>query len=75
MPNVSVTGHSILGIDIGSVSLYIVQIDKDGTILRRFSHFHKGNIRDAFSEAGKVFDLSRVNASAFNLELLAGDLP
>jgi predicted CoA-substrate-specific enzyme activase len=64
MPKVSLTGHSVLGIDIGSVSLYIVQINTDGTILRRFSHFHKGNIREAFSEAAKIFDLSQVEAVA-----------
>ena len=45
---------SVLGIDIGSVSLYIVQMDTDGKILRRFCQFHKGNIQDAFSEAGKI---------------------
>lgn len=53
---------SVLGIDIGSVSLYIVQLDVEGKILRRFSQFHKGNIREAFSEAGKIFDLSQISA-------------
>jgi predicted CoA-substrate-specific enzyme activase len=64
MANVSLTGNSILGIDIGSVSLNIVQLDTDGKILRRFSQFHKGNIQNAFSEAGKIFDLSQINAIA-----------
>ena len=62
MATVSVSRNSILGIDIGSVSLYIVQMDTEGNILRRFCQFHKGNIRDAFSEAGKIFDLSQINA-------------
>jgi activator of 2-hydroxyglutaryl-CoA dehydratase len=56
MANVSVTRNSILGIDIGSVSLHIVQLDTESKILRRFCQFHKGNIRDTFSEAGKIFD-------------------
>ena len=64
MADVPVTRSSILGIDIGSVSLYIVQLDPQGNILRRFSQFHKGNIRDAFSEAGKLFDLSEINSIA-----------
>ena len=64
MTDPSVIHNSILGIDIGSVSLYIVQMDADGKILRRFCHFHKGNIRDAFARAGKVFDLSEIGAVA-----------
>ncbi len=34
MADVSVSLNSILGIDIGSVSLYIVQMDTEGKILR-----------------------------------------
>ena len=64
MANVLVTRNSILGIDIGSVSLYIVQLDAEGKILRRFCQFHKGNIGNAFSEASKIFDLSQINAIA-----------
>ncbi len=64
MANVSATRNSILGIDIGSVSLHIVQLDQEGKILRRFCQFHKGNIRDTFSEAGKIFDLSQINSIA-----------
>ena len=64
MANVSVSRNSILGIDIGSVSLHIVQLDAEGKILRRFCQFHKGNIRDTFSEAGKIFDLSQINSVA-----------
>jgi hypothetical protein len=62
MADVSVSLKSILGIDIGSVSLYIVQLDAEGKILRRFNQFHKGNIREAFSEAKKIFDLSQIES-------------
>jgi activator of 2-hydroxyglutaryl-CoA dehydratase len=64
MANISVLQKSILGIDIGSVSLYIVQMDTEGNILRRFCQFHKGNIRAALSEAGKIFDLSQISGIA-----------
>ena len=64
MANISVTGDSILGIDIGSVSLSIVQLDAEGHILKQFYQPHRGNIRAAFSEAGKVFDLARIKAIA-----------
>jgi predicted CoA-substrate-specific enzyme activase len=61
-----VTGipNSVLGIDIGSVSLNIVQLDAEGEILRRFNLFHKGKISEAFSKAGEIFDLSQVYAFA-----------
>jgi len=62
MADVSVSLKSILGIDIGSVSIYIVQLDAEGKILRRFNQFHKGNIREAFSEAEKIFDLSQIES-------------
>ena len=64
MTKVSVSRDSILGIDIGSVSLSIVQMDPEGNILRQFYQFHKGNIRDTFSDAAKIFDLSQINAIA-----------
>jgi predicted CoA-substrate-specific enzyme activase len=55
---------SILGIDIGSVSLSIVQMDPKGKIQRQFYKFHKGDIHGCFSDAAKIFDLSRINAIA-----------
>ena len=61
MANPSVTRNSIPGIDIGSVSLHIVQLDTEGIIMRRFCQSHNGNIRDAFTNAGKVLDLSPLN--------------
>jgi predicted CoA-substrate-specific enzyme activase len=64
MAKVSVIRNSILGIDIGSVSLSMVQLDQEGNILRQFYQFHKGNIRNAFSDAMKIFDLAHINAIA-----------
>jgi predicted CoA-substrate-specific enzyme activase len=61
-----ITGRqgSILGIDIGSVSISVVQLDYEGNILRRFYQFHKGNILDTLSVAGSKFDLTHINAIA-----------
>lgn len=64
MAKVTVIPNSVLGIDIGSVSLNIVQLDAEGEILHRFSLFHKGKIREAFSKAGEIIDLSQVIAFA-----------
>jgi activator of 2-hydroxyglutaryl-CoA dehydratase len=64
MLKVSATRGSILGIDIGSVSLSAVQLDPEGNILRRFYQFHKGNIRDTFKEASKIFDPADIKAIA-----------
>ena len=57
MAKLTDTRNLVLGIDIGSVSLSVVQLDQDGTILQRFHKFHKGNLLKTFSEASKVFDL------------------
>ena len=64
MDSVNFTRNSVLGIDIGSVSISIVQLDAEGNILRRFYQFHKGNIRDILSKAGKIFDLAQIKAIA-----------
>jgi activator of 2-hydroxyglutaryl-CoA dehydratase len=53
MAQISLSGGSVLGIDIGSVSVSIAQLDAEGNILRTFCQFHKGNIRDTFSDAAK----------------------
>ncbi|MBW6500985.1 MAG: hypothetical protein K0B05_06275 [Bacteroidales bacterium] len=55
---------SVLGIDIGSVSLSLVQLDQAGRILNHFYRFHKGNLIRAFSEAEKVIDLSSIKNAA-----------
>ena len=64
MPESVTNRNSILGIDIGSVSLSIVQLGQDGKVLRQFYNFHKGNIHSAFSEAEKIFDLREICAVA-----------
>ena len=64
MAKASSDQDSVLGIDIGSVSLSIVQLDQDGKVLRQFYKFHKGNIHDAFSEASKIFDFAVIKAVA-----------
>jgi predicted CoA-substrate-specific enzyme activase len=55
---------SVLGIDVGSVSLAIAELDQNGNVLNHFYKFHRGNIRSAFSEASEMFDLSRVGVVA-----------
>ena len=55
---------SVLGIDIGSVSLSIVQLDHEGKVLQQFYKFHKGNIHDTISEASKIFDFREIKAVA-----------
>jgi len=55
---------SVLGIDIGSVSLSVVQMNISGKILRSVYLFHKGQIRESLISAGKNFDLARVREIA-----------
>jgi predicted CoA-substrate-specific enzyme activase len=55
---------TILGIDIGSVAVSIIQLDPSGRILQRFYQFHKGNIGNALLNAGKYFNLAHVGAIA-----------
>ncbi len=55
---------TVLGIDIGSVSVSIVQLDADSKILNEFYCFHRGNIRDTLLSAGRIFDLSGIRAIA-----------
>jgi len=58
------SGDTVLGIDIGSVSVSIVQMDPYGNILRKYYKFHKGSIRDTLSDAVTVLDLTSVKAAA-----------
>jgi predicted CoA-substrate-specific enzyme activase len=52
--------NSVLGIDIGSVSLSIVKLDPAGRIITHFYRVHKGNLKKAFSEAENTFDLNSI---------------
>ena len=64
MVKIHASTNSVLGIDIGSVSLSAVQISRDGKILRRYYKFHKGNLSNALSEASEAFDLENPVAVA-----------
>ncbi|MBN2863459.1 MAG: hypothetical protein JXN62_09880, partial [Bacteroidales bacterium] len=64
MAIVSSSSDSVLGIDIGSVSVSMVQLDIEGNILRKFYRFHKGDIRKTFTDASKIFDLSEIKGIA-----------
>jgi len=52
MPEAVTSQDTILGIDIGSCSISVVQLDADGKILNKFYGFHKGNIRDTLLGTG-----------------------
>ena len=56
---------SVLGIDIGSVTISMAELDMEGNILRHFYHFHKGNIPGALEKADKVFNLNSIGAIGF----------
>jgi predicted CoA-substrate-specific enzyme activase len=60
MKNAPKNTGSILGIDIGSVSLSVVQMDFSGKILNHFYSPHKGNIQKALLSAQKALDLDLV---------------
>ncbi len=64
MAEVTVSGDSFLGIDIGSVSLSIVQLDPAGTVLRHFYKFHNGDIRKTITDASKIFDTANIRGIA-----------
>jgi predicted CoA-substrate-specific enzyme activase len=64
MAEVTVRRESILGIDIGSVSLSVVQLSSAGKILRQFYKFHNGDIRKTIADAAKIFDTAHIKAIA-----------
>lgn len=51
---------SVIGIDVGSVSLSIAELDAGGNVVNHFYGFHRGNIPSAFKEAEQFFDLTRI---------------
>ena len=69
-------GVSMLGIDIGSVTISVVQMDLQGEILKSAYLFHKGQIRECLRDASRRFDLGSVrqivacSAPFFNTELV-----
>ncbi len=55
---------NVIGIDVGSVSLSIVQMSLDGAILNSAYSFHKGNIRQTLREIQQDLDLRHVHGIA-----------
>ncbi|MFH1296301.1 MAG: BadF/BadG/BcrA/BcrD ATPase family protein [Bacteroidota bacterium] len=55
---------SILGIDIGSVTISLVQMELSGKIRKTVYLFHKGQIRESLLVAGQQIDLSTVRGIA-----------
>ncbi|PKL07520.1 MAG: CoA activase, partial [Spirochaetae bacterium HGW-Spirochaetae-7] len=55
---------TILGIDIGSVSIAAVTLDASGSVLGRSYAFHGGDIEAALARIDKELELSRVRAVA-----------
>ena len=55
---------TVLGIDIGSVSLAAVEIDSGGRILQRECVPHEGNVREALVTVSSRMDWSRVRGCA-----------
>ncbi len=68
--------ETLLGIDIGSVTLSVVQMDLSGQVLKTAYLFHQGQIRQCLRSAGEQFDLSTVAgiaacaAPCFNPEMV-----
>jgi len=69
--------ETLLGIDIGSVTISVVRMDLSGRILETEYLFHKGQIRECLKTAGKNMDLPGIRGIAvcaapfFNPELVA----
>lgn len=57
-------GELYLGIDIGSVSVSVVTLDRNGEITRSAYRFHHGSIREALAEALTEIDLRSVRGAA-----------
>lgn len=53
---------SILGIDIGSVSIAVAEIDPAKEVIKTSYEFHHGNITENLKKVLHVFDLSRICA-------------
>ena len=56
--------ETLLGIDIGSVTISVVHMDLSGRILDTQYLFHKGKIRDCLRSAGAGIDLASVKCIA-----------
>ena len=56
--------ETLLGIDIGSVTISLVRMDLSGRILDTAYLFHKGRIRECLRSAGEGMDLAAVRGIA-----------
>jgi predicted CoA-substrate-specific enzyme activase len=56
--------ETLLGIDIGSVTISLVQMELSGKILKTVYLFHKGQIRECLKSAGLQVDLTTVRGIA-----------
>ncbi len=54
----------ILGVDIGSVSISIVEISPDKEVVKTAYEFHHGNIRENLKSILKKFDFTRIRGIA-----------
>ena len=54
----------VLGIDIGSVAISIVEMDKNRQILRTHYKFHQGNIPHTLQSMLRKLDIKSINAIA-----------
>lgn len=60
MKNAPRKSATLLGIDIGSVALSIVQMDFNGKIINSYYGFHHGELLDKLTAISDIFDLSTV---------------
>ena len=56
--------RKILGIDVGSISIAVVELSGDGSVLRYHYSFHEGHIRERLAEALADFDLTTTGGLA-----------
>ena len=54
----------VIGIDIGSVSISIAEIDMNGVLVKSAYSFHNGNIEDGIKSVLAGFDLKRISGIA-----------
>ena len=67
---------TILGIDVGSVTLSVVKLDLEGNILEQFYIFHNGNINEAILslkkqiDPGEIQGIACTNGNGLNTEVI-----
>lgn len=55
---------NILGIDVGSISISIAELDNEGNILKSSYIFHEGHIRERLEKELKSYDFSKIGGAA-----------